>query len=541
MNILYKIFSILFISFAALSCNDFLDEEPLGRITEGGFFNDEVNAISAVNACYSPLTWGQNGLTLPLGFAHSYEFWIGDVITDDAVKGSTSGDLQDVTALEEWTSTANNANIATFWYNPYAGIYRTNIVINNIEDGTINQALKDRLMGEAKFMRAYYYFFLVKMFGGVPLFETPITPDQIKEKNFTRASIGEVYELINRDLNDAIALLPEKSSYASVDMGRATRGAARAYLARAYMYQLGTVNTLDITWDDVYNQTNAIIASGEYALTPNYATIFEMEGENNVESIFEIQAIESAQTGWQSGAGNFETRVQNPFGTWGWGFNNPTQSLYDAFEVNDPRRENTIFSEGDRAHGIEIDVNAGGRSATGFLHRKVILEPDLLPADGANSPQNVRKFRYADILLMQAEAEVNRTGGSVGEAQRLLNLVRERARNSTFPKGYTSTNPSGYDETQFTNNLADVTATGQALLEAIWNERRVEFGMESLRFWDLVRTGRFLDAIEDLYGSDVRARAQSRSLTDGSVNPVPLLPVPAVDVAAWGVTQNKGY
>lgn len=536
MRILYKTLTMLLIGLMASSCQDFLEEEPLVAPTEASFFDDELNAMSAINACYDPLTWGQSGLTLPLGFAHGYEWIVGDVLSDDSEKGSTTSDLADINALEEWRANASNANIATLWYNPFAGIYRTNIVINNVDEGMIPQALKDRLMGEAKFLRAYYYFLQVRIFGGVPLFTTPISPDDIEAREFSRASVGEVYALINQDLKDAIALLPEKSAYAPEDIGRATKGAARAYLARAYMYQIGMVNDNGITWDDVYEQTNAIISSGEYALAPNYATIFEMEGENNVESIFEVQAISIGQAGWAEGAGTIETVFQNPFGTFGYGFNTPTQDLYDAFEEGDPRRESTLYSEGDLAHGLDIDIAANGRNTTGYLHRKVILDPEFQPSNPQESPQNIRKFRYADILLMQAEAAYYI--GNEAEARNLVNQVRARARNSTYPKGYTAANTDGYEP--YPNpGLPDITASGQALLEAIWHERRVELGMETLRYYDLVRTGRYLNSLEETYNTEVRSNAESHALE--GINPVTLLPIPTVDVTAWGIEQNPGY
>lgn len=539
MKNLYKTLIFALVALVSISCQDeFLEEEPLKAATEDSFFDDELNAITAINACYDPLTWGQSGVTLPVDFAHAYEWIIGDIVSDDAVKGSTTSDLQDITALEEWRGTSSNANIFTLWYNPFVGIYRCNIVISSVEAGTIPDELKQRLMGEAKFLRAYYNSLLVKIFGGVTLSTTPVSPAQIKAGDFERASIGETYALINQDLLDAIELLPTKSQYPADEMGRATKGAARAYLARAYMYQIGTVNDNGITWTDVFDQTNAIINSGEYALASNYASIFEMEGENNVESIFELQAIAIGQSGWAEGSYNIGMLFQNPYGTFGYGFNNPTQDLYDEFEANDPRRNATLYQAGDLAHGIEIDLTAGGRNATGYLHRKVILEPSFIPANPGEGPQNERKFRYADILLMQAEAEFY--NGNESGARAMVNQVRQRARNSTYPKGYNAANPSGYDPYPDAG-VPDLTAalTGQPLLDAIWHERRVELGMEALRLYDLIRTGRFLDKIEQAYSPEVRANAMEKTVT--GVNPVPLFPIPAVDVNAWGVKQNPGY
>ena len=547
MRILYKVLTLIMVGFLISSCSDFLEEKPLISQTEGNYFNDELNAISAVNACYDPLTWGQSGVNLPSDFSHAYEWIFGDVMSDDAVKGSTSSDIPEIAALERWEATSNNGSVANLWYNPFTGIYRTNIVINNIGAGNIDEDLKNRLMGEAKFLRGYYYFLLVRTFGGVPIFEEPLTPEQIKANDFSKGTIGEVYAFINQNFLEAIDLLPEKSAYAVNDAGRATKGAARAYLARAYMYQIGTDNSNEITWDDVFGQTNAIIQSGEYGLTSNYASIFEMESENNIESIFEIQAIDDVAPGFDKvngsspDAGIIDNVFMNPFALGGYGFDVPRQDLYDEFEEGDPRRESTIFVPGDFAFGLEIDVFSGDRSPTGLLNRKVFFDPATVPSNLQNGNQNIRKFRYADVILMQAEAEYYR--GNAGEAIRLVNEIRNRARNSTYPKGYSPGNPTGYDPTGYSGNLPPLpgSLSGENLLHAIWHERRVEFGMEQLRYWDLIRTGRYMESLEEEFDATIRSNAMSHSITSGVVNPVPLAPIPATDVAAWGLTPNPGY
>ncbi|HAP64184.1 MAG TPA: hypothetical protein DCR93_33445 [Cytophagales bacterium] len=523
-----------------VSCN-FLDEEPLVDQTETNFFDTALNAIAAVNSVYDPLTWGQSGSTMPVSFSHAYEFLIGDVCTDDGAKGSTAGDQADIQALKEWRATADNANLTGLWYNPFVGVYRANIVINNIGESPIDAGLKQRLMGEATFLRGYYYFQLARIFGGVPVLTEPIDPDVVAAGNFSRNTLNEVYAQINRDFRAAAEVLPTKSSYGAADLGRVTQGTAQAYAARAYMYQIGTANGAAIGWDSVAHYANAVINSGEYALETNYATIFEMAGENGPESIFEIQAIETGDLNFSTGAGTIETIFTNPFGTIGWGFLNPTQELFDTFEADDPRRENTLFSSGDFAHGVEIDVASGDRSETGFLNRKKILDPNHYPSDPRDSPQNIRKMRYADVVLMAAEAAYHL--GNEGEARSLVNEIRDRARNSTFPLGYDGANPDSYPNTGYSGNLAPLvgTTTGTDLLDAIYHERRVELGMESVRFWDLVRTGRYLDAMEAQMGAEVRSRAEARSLTDGMVNPVPLFPIPSTEVAAWGIAQNPGY
>ena len=531
---------LLLLVIVTAGCEEFLDTEPRAVSTEANFFNDPNNAIRAVNAIYDPLTWGQNGNTLPVDFSHSYEFIVGDILTDDAVKGSTDSDLPGITELEEWRATAANANIITLWYNPWVGIYRANIAINNLPDAPLEEAFRNRLLGESYFLKGYYYFLLVRVFGGVPLLDEPLNPDDVTAGDFQRASIEDSYAFTFDLFRRAIELLPERSGYNSADLGRATKGAARAYLARAYMYELSMINRNGLTWDDVYDQTSAIIASGQYSLASNFATIFQMEGENNSESIFEVQAAAASTGDVFLGTGTIENRFQNPFDTWGWGFNVPRQDLFDAYTDNDPRRPATLMIEGENAYGVSINVTAGNRNPSGILSRKVIGHPDNGPAFNGDGEQNIRKFRFADIVLMQAEAEYHRGNGE--NAINLVNQVRTRASNSTFPLGYNAGNPSGYDAPVFGGTLQELSnLRDQELLDAIWHERRLEFAMESLRFWDLVRTGRYMAALDAKFGNTtVSGRATSHSLT-GYEQLIPLLPIPTVEVSSWGLQQNPGY
>ena len=420
------------------------------------------------------------------------------------------------------------------------GIYRANIALNNLPDAPLDETFRNRLLGEAYFLKGYYYFLLIRIFGGVPLLDEPLDPDDVKARNFERASIEDTYAFTFDLFQKAIELLPEKSQYGAADLGRATKGAARAYLARACMYELGMVNRNGLSWDDVYEQTNAIITSGQYSLVSNFATIFQLEGENNAESIFEVQAAAANTDDVFLGTGTIENRFQNPFDTWGWGFNVPRQDLFDGYAANDPRRPATLMVEGENAYGIAINVTAGNRNPEGVLNRKVIGHPDNGPAFNGDGEQNIRKFRYADILLMQAEAEFHR--GNASNAISLVNQVRDRASNSTYPLGYNAGNPGGYDAPVFSGTLAPLSGvSGQALLDAIWQERRLELAMESLRYWDLVRTGRYMAALDSKFGnSTVSSGAMSHSLTQYE-QPIPLLPVPTVEATSWGLAQNPGY
>ncbi|UOQ69190.1 RagB/SusD family nutrient uptake outer membrane protein [Hymenobacter volaticus] len=300
------------------------------------------------------------------------------------------------------------------------------------------------------------------------------------------------------------------------------------------MYQLGTDNTNNHTWQEVYDLTSTIINSNQYSLLPNYAAIHQNEGENSSESLFEIQLATSNDSYGPISVGSTSNVFQNNRKTFGYGFNNPTQSLVNEFEPNDPRREVTVIKDGDIVLGILNKIDPS-ENETGYLNRKVAI---IAPAQLQAGPQNIRKLRYADVLLMKAEAAARLSRNS--EAVTLVNQVRQRARTSTRPPGTTVGAANVYAPANTpAGTLPDLTTSlsGQPLLNAIWHERRVEFAEESLRFWDLVRTGRYFSALP----ADVAARAQSHSITTGVVNPIPLLPIPLNDAQVWKVPQNPGY
>ncbi|RZK37234.1 MAG: RagB/SusD family nutrient uptake outer membrane protein [Hymenobacter sp.] len=525
------------LAFAALlglapGCKSFLDKDPLGTITQTTLFNDATNSVQAVNAVYDVTGWDQ-GPKFGVGdfVTVHFEWMFGDVMSDDAEKGSSESDFTAVSDLKNWSAQTTNLIIASLWTHSFTGIARANTVINNIDAGTINATLKSRLKGEALFLRAYFYFNLVKNFGGMPLFEQAVLPTDAG--NVKRTTIAETYAFIEKDLKAAAALLPEKGAYASTDLGRATKGAANGYLARVIMYQLGTDNTNNHTWQEVYDLTNTIITSTQYSLYPNYAAIHQDIGENSSESLFEIQFTASNDSYGPISTGTANNVFQNNRATFGYGFNNPTQNLYNEYEANDPRREVTFIKNNDVVLGVINPVDPAF-SATGYLSRKVAISA---PAATQSASQNIRKLRYADVLLMKAEAAAQL--GRNSEAVALVNQVRQRARLSTRPPGTTVGSTAYAAATVPAGTLPDISTglSGSALLTAIWHERRVEFGEESLRHWDLVRTGRYFGTLP----ADVAARARTHSITTGVVNPIPLLPIELQDAQTWGIAQNPGY
>ena len=528
----YCLVMVFTMSIITQGCKKYLDKDPLGQGTEQSIFKDQTNAILAVNSIYDTASWdeGPKWGTGPYT-GHMYEWMFGDVLSDDAEKGSTTSDFSDLQAMKEWRTDPANGIIATLWSHSFTGIFRSNLVINNVDAGTISATLKNRLKGEALFFRAYFYFYLARVFGDVPLFTQAAQPDDFGK--IKRNSLAETYAFIEKDLKQAIDLLPEKSEYPQAYLGRATKGAARAYYARVIMYELGTDNSAKHTWQEVYDITNTIMQSNQYSLTPNYAQIQEKEGANNQESIFEIQFANSPIANGPAKSGTTNNVFQNNRSTWGYGFNNPTQSLVNEFEPNDPRLPCTVIKDGDVVLGIKNKIDLSG-NATGYLNRKAAI---LQVNPVKSGDQNIRKMRYADVLLMHAEAAAQLA--KPGEAVILLNTIRARARSASKPKGSTVGSLNYDANTIPAGTLPDLFSSiaGQDLLTAIWHERRVELGMEALHFWDLVRTGRYYTKLS----GDVLSRCKAHSITGNVVNPVPVLPIPLNEVQTWNLQQNPGY
>ncbi len=521
----------------ANSCSSFLERDPQGQAVDTPvYYDDPENAQMAVNACYQAIAQDQGVV------AHMQEWMFGEVMTDNAWKGGSDfGDMQDVQMLKEWTAVNINGPSHSAWKTYYQAIHRANTAIKGISPATsFDATLRDQMVGEALFIRAYSYFYLVRLFGDVPLFTAPVSPEEIGAVG--RTPVKDVIAQIEEDLKMAADMMGNKSE---MEVGRASSGAAKAYLARVIMYDIGIWKSNDHTWQEVYDLTNEVITSGQYSLASNLATVFEKDGENGSGSIFEVQHTTS-NTGWaNNNTGSTSPILTAPRGTadikgWGWGFLNPTQDLVDEFEENDPRLDWTAGQNGQFAHGIAQGV-AESQFLSGYFPRKVLMDAALRPNEQSDNPQNQRKFRYADILLMNAEAAYHL--GNEGIARQRVNEVRARARNMTYPKGWNE-GANDYPARDNSSALPDVTASGNQLLEAILHERRTELALEGLRFWDLLRTDTYVSALqkdnigyrEESNGATVVANMEAKKLGG-----VPVLPIPAGEVASFGLTQNPGY
>ncbi|APD05967.1 hypothetical protein UJ101_00420 [Flavobacteriaceae bacterium UJ101] len=480
-----KIFNILILSFVLFvySCDSEVDSDPSSvyEQTVESYFKSSQDYEDALIGAYDPLQWGY------------LRVQIGDIASDNSVAGGESA--TDVIGLQEidlMTHYPVNENLRTIWRNLYEGVNRCNFIVQNIDK--LDFSRKQELLGEVYFLRAYYYAELTKFWGDIPLFtEARLTADQTG--TLTRSSQSDVYIQVETDLLNAIAVLPNTSN----EIGRANKRMAQALLGKVYLYQE--------KFSESAAMLDEVINSGQYNLVADFASIWLQSGENNEESIFEIQHTNTSNwydwSFYQGSEGNFGIIMNGPraysgdvYAT-GWSFNIPSQELFDRYNSNDTRRDATILDMNEWIASTGASYSKGYKD-NGLFNHKYITRAGYSGAQlELNYLNNYRIIRYADVLLMAAEA-YNRGGLGDTKAQEYLNLVRSRA------------------------GLTGITSTGGVLTTAIWEERRLELAFEGHRFFDLVRTG------------------QASSVIAGfQVGKNELFPINNIDAATLG--QNPGY
>lgn len=459
---LYLLVMTMVLSLTFSGCEKFLDKNPQGVLTQNTFPVSASDALLATNAAYA---------TLRNGGYNSGTFPILDIMSDDARKGSNPGDgASTIGPYDNFTYTTTGGELSSWWSSLYEGIKRTNVVIVKVPDITMDVALQNRYIGEAKFLRALFYFDLVRAWGDVPIV-TELSPSL----TIPRSPKEDVYALITNDLLFAIDNLTERDDLPAIDAGRATKAAARGLLARVYLFRGDFVNAEKYAMD--------VINSQKYGLEPVFTDANSVAGEHGVESVFEIGAVAA-----EAEPGNQFANVQGVRGTpnRGWGFNRPSENLRNSFETGDTRVKGTIIDLGDVIDGVTIAGDGGTLDVTkddqgNIIERECYNRKVWTPGSDVASQfgHNRRLIRYADVLLMAAEA-LNEND-KPGDALIYLNKVRERAREGNAAI------------------LPDITVTEKSALRAIiLNERRHELAMEGHRFWDLVRTGKAAEVLGPL-------------------------------------------
>jgi tetratricopeptide (TPR) repeat protein len=484
------------------SCKKWMDYDPHDdfQVTELDYLKTESDYRTMAVSTYTPLQWLNQAVP------------IGDIASDNAVAGGeNASDVLPLQQIDDYTHTSVNSQLTEIWQASYEGINRVNYLMQyrnkNLAGETISFAGKDAMYGEVAFNRAYYYFTLVRFFGDVPLF-TDKRLSIADSRQLQKSPRAAVYTQIEKDLTDAAAVLPA----IQVQKGRITKYAAQALLGKVYLYEGKFTQAAPLL--------ESIITSNAFSLVPNFSNIFLSSGENGAESVFEIQySNTSPYYNWggvtrgqgnlnvqQSGVRGISGTAAMPYAA-GWSTDLPTQNLAAAYAAGDTRKAGTLFDV--EAYKIanpalNVSYQVAPYKNTGLYNQK------YLPRKGETSGQielnylnNFRTLRYAEVLLMAAEAFNRSTSPDDTKARLYLNKVRQRA---------------------FGDLLHDITSSGTALRQAIWDERRLELAMEGDRFFDLVRTG--------------QAAAKITNFVTGKHE---VFPIPQEEITISGITQNAGY
>ncbi|GAB4022191.1 RagB/SusD family nutrient uptake outer membrane protein [Spirosoma koreense] len=479
-----KVYISLLASLFLSSCSkEFLDLKPISSATSDNFYQTADDFKNAVNGAYASLQSG--GV-----FGNSYVF--GDVASDNTVPPA-SGSVTDQDEFDRFYIRTTNPFISGRWNDSYSAIARYNTILDKIGGVKMDETLKNRYVGETKFLRALVYFNLVRTFGDVPLILKSISnPDE--GYNYGRSPKADVYAQIEKDLMDAEGVLPV--SYAAAETGRATKGAAKGLLGKVYLTEK--------KYAQAAAKLKEVIDLGVYDILPNYADVFRVANKNNKESVFDVQYKSGG-----SGEGNAWPNSFAPensgnaviaFG--GGGNNQPTADLVNAYEAGDKRKDISLATS---------YVNASGQTIPYNYVKKYYDTPATINDNGNNIPV----IRYADILLMYAES-INEVGYQAnGEALTYLNRIRNRA-------GLPS------------KTAADL-PNQQAFRLAMEQERRVEFAFEGQRWYDLVRTDR---AIPVLNGKKDQIRLVNVLTENNLVDPIPQS---QIDINRTKIQQNPGY
>lgn len=484
----YNITIVLILVTLFISCSDeFTKRDPVYSIDSENYFNSEKDYNQALIGAYDLLQ------------STYLNAMLGEIASDNTASGGESAtDVIGFQQIDDMTHTPVNANLKNLWDWMFAGVNRCNYIIE-FKDKT-DFPNKNQVLGETYFLRAYYNFELVKWFGPIPLKNSRFTTTDVT--SIPRSSVTDVYASIESDLLFAI----ENLNPVPAQQGRATKGAAQALLGKAYLYQ--------DKFTEAANVLDALISTNAYSLVANYNTIFENAGENGTESVFEVQYTDLEGAGFgclQCSEGNVAVgfsgirNYSGPLFDSGFSFNVPRQEAVNAFEIGDNRKDVAILDIVAWAAANNASYGTGFKH-TGYFNRKYLPRKGDANIGDQNltNPNNYRAIRYADVLLMAAEA-FNRSGLDDAKARTYLNLVRRRA---------------------FGDTNHDITAAGPALTDLIWAERRTELMGEGHRFFDLVRTGKAASEIEGF-----------------TANKNELFPIPIEEIqfsnGNW--EQNQGY
>lgn len=424
---------LILMAFTFVACDEeFLDSTPYGQATSADFWRNGDDAVAAANALYEPMRSGSF-------YGHSEQTF--EICSDDFWRAGDHGEDQ---AIEEFTFDPGNAQLRFSYNRKYEIVNRANAMLLNVPDISMDATLKNRVLGEAYFMRGFANWRLHVIYGEAPLIDE--NDFQAGEFNKPKATISEMRQAIEADWLRAVDLLP--ATYSGADLGRPTSGTVNGFLAKLYMYS--AEDRADATnLNKVIEFGNKVINSGNYPLAADFTENFLISTENNPEMLFAVQCLD----GW----GGTAYRIYSTPRPWGgWDFHEPIQDLADEFEAGDPRYDGTFYKLGDI---VDLGGDRGpteyveGLSQTNFHFRKF---GTWRSSGGLDEGQNVPLLRSADVYLLVAEAKIRL--GQNGDAE--INAIRTRA---------------------------GLEPLSGATIDDLVHERRVELAGENQRHQDLMR------------------------------------------------------
>lgn len=491
------ILALGFFSFGLFSCSDLLNEEPKDQILTQNFFESESDAVAAVNSIYSILNATSTGPTFG-GVYHS-SYWVLQGLASDNMQNEMAGAIYEE-RLENFTHTPTNGLTYDLWQNMYKGIFYANFALEGINQMEIDEDLKERLLGEARFLRAVLNFDLVRLFGEVPL----VTIENQTDLSPTKARIEDIFSFIITDLELAANTLPASYSKGN-GLGRVTSGAAHAMLGRVNLWTGDPQSAVD--------HLKIVIDSEKYSLWNDFSEAFRISNENGKESVFGIGFGDGGGSisFWE--VGQFNVRLLpselsgevNGINAQGWQI--ATQDLYKQYDPLDQRRAVSFITQINNSDGSITNV---APHFSKYWDR--IDEPF-----GGNTKQDFPHIRYSGVLLMYAEALNEAGSGPNGEAYDAINAVRERAR---------------FDGNVAQPILPDLAGLSyQEFKDAVLLERRLELAVEGHRWFDLVRHNKLVEKV-------------SAAKPDAIVQEYhALFPIPQreIDINPGLLPQNTGY
>ncbi|MFT3822648.1 MAG: RagB/SusD family nutrient uptake outer membrane protein [Chitinophagaceae bacterium] len=508
--------SLIFVSTA---CNRKIELDPITNIVENNFYKNETDCLQGLAAAYNVLLWDA-----PQNQNAPFQL-ISEVLADHCFAGGASAtDVPGIVNIDRGIVKPTDLAPQALWYKYYNGIYRCNILFDKIPNATFTTpGAKERFIAEAKFLRAYYYFDLVRLFGNVPLILKSLAPS---EYNQTQSTPADVYTQIVKDLTESIEVLPRYSKMPASELGRVTGDAARALLMRVWLYYTGYYQKTElpgVTAVQILQVSEDLVNGSGHDLLSKFADCFVLTApynNNNKESVFEIQYSSQAFSGnWsyrEAANGNLaamlwsmRTPPSASIYAAGWSFAPIDSAFYNKFDNTDLRKAATFLVP----KNMSIAYTAGYQDLGVFPQKWVALKANQSPKGdiNLNYPNHFTAIRFSDVLLMAAELQLLH-GGTAGKAQQYFERVARRARPTTY---------------------VPPTVT----LDVIYNERDLELALEGVRYWDLMRRG------TDYAKARINVNRGEPFISRFNEAAKGLLPIPSSEIIISNnaLKQNEGY